>query len=122
MIQCIIFWTVSPYDPDSHFTTSSISRLEEGAGINIMTLLADKCKQLMLEIGLTLEPQAKSKTSPKLNVNFIFKQWESGKSTQPPTWRSLLKILRKLNFNDMSQQIEDFLLGKCNVMLPCNNY
>ena len=36
MAGCYISITVSPYDPDSRFSMSSLTKLEEGAGINVV--------------------------------------------------------------------------------------
>ena len=43
------------------------------------------------------------------SIEVIVGQWESGNSQHPPTWRSLLAVLRELDLTDLSQQIEDYM-------------
>ena len=97
---------VSPYDPDSLFSMSSLSRLEEGAGIKIVSSLVQiPIQQLLSTTGIPLTENA--------SIEVIVGQWESGNSQHLPTWRSLLAVLRELDLTELSQQIEDYMHGEC---------
>ena len=98
-----IFLTVSPYDPDSRFSMNSLTRLEGGAGIKIVTSLAEIPAQLAAAIGVAGEEQ---------QVEVVIRKWESGQSQHSVTWRSLLDVLRRLDLEDLSQEIEDYMHGE----------
>ena len=97
---------VSPYDSDSRFSMNSLSRLEEGAGIKIVTSLAEIPAQLAAVLGVRLM------TVEEKQVEIVIGKWESGQSQHPITWRSLLDILKELDLEDLSQEIEDFMHGE----------
>ena len=99
---------VSPYDPDSLVSMSSLSRLEEGAGIKIVSSLVEiPTQQLLSTARIFLEAVTEG-----ASIEVIVRQWiESGYSLRPPTWRSLLAVLRELDLTDLSQQIEDYMHG-----------
>ena len=84
---------------------NSLSRLEEGAGIKIVTSLAEIPAQLAAVLGVML------KTGEK-QVEIVIGKWESGQSQHPITWRSLLNILKGLNLEDLRQEIEDYMHGE----------
>ena len=94
---------MSPYDPDSRFTMSSLTRLEE-VGIKVVTALRDNIEYLKRKLGL---PAAYS-------ISSMVEQWEddvlSSQEAPPPmTWRSLLHILSQgMNLKELSQQIGDY--------------
>ena len=96
---------VSPYDPDSRFSMNSLSRLEEGAGIKIVTSLAEIPAQLaaVLEVRLMAGEEQK--------VEIVIGKWESGQSQHPITWRSLLDILKELA-RPGRPEIEDYMHGE----------
>ena len=79
---------MSPYDPDSRFTMSSLAKLE-AAGIKVVTALQDNIDYLKTKLGLPAH---------LYTINSVVKQWEddviSGqeavKATPPMTWMSLL--------------------------------
>ena len=113
-LSLFFFCTVSPYDPDSRFSMSSLSRLEHGAGIKVITSLAVYYTQLMSFAGIALYNKnfIKTKTGSEKVLEIVLKEWETGKSSRPPTWQSLLDILNELDLDDLSKQIEDYLLGE----------
>ena len=96
---------VTSYDPDSRFTTSALSRLE-GVGIPVMTSLNTNI-QLLRPVLSTSVPNAYTfnDTTSLLNT------WLSSHVSNclPPTWKSLLLIIRLLNLDDLAQQIETYL-------------
>ena len=96
---------VSPYDPDSEFSMNSLCRLEEGAGIKIVTTLAEIAAQLAAVLGVELRRGEEQ-------VEMVIGKWESGQSKHPITWRSLLDILKELDLEDLSQEIENYMHGE----------
>ena len=109
-------FAVSPYDPDSLFSMSSLLRLEEGAGIKVVSSLAEIPRQLASVAGVHMDERmergltrVKSKGA---SVEIIVGRWESGTSQRPLTWRSLLDVLRELGLTDLSQELEDYMLGE----------
>ena len=90
---------------------SSLSRLE-AANIPVVTALSQTTPtQLVAAAGIT-EVYLSSKQE---QVEIVIKQWQSGRSQLPPTWRSLHKVLRKMNLGYLSWQIENHL--NCKIML-----
>ena len=45
-------------------------------------------------------------------VQIVIGKWESGQSQHPITWRSLLDILKELDLEDLSQEIDDYMQGE----------
>ena len=97
---------MSPYDPDSRFSMNSLSRLEGVAGIKIVTSLAEIPAQLAAVLGVSLM------AGEEQQVEIVIGKWESGQSQHPITWRSLLDILKELDLEDLSQEIEDYMHGE----------
>ena len=91
---------MSPYNPDGQFSKSALSRLED-TGLQIVSSLDNVCTELKDILGL----------NKLLIVREVISEWVSGRSHHPPTWRTLLDILRKLDLVELSQQIEDYLSG-----------
>ena len=92
---------MSPYNPDSHFSMNSLDRLM-ATGMDIFKLLYDVLAELKDIFGL----------GKLWSVSEVLNGWVSGRSRYPPTWRTLLDILRKLDLVELSQQIEDYLSGE----------
>ena len=86
---------MSQYDPDCRFSWSSLSRLE-AAGIPVVTSLAEKQKRLVAAIGVTCDG----------SVEDVTRKWLEKKK---PTWRLLYDMLKKLDLEELSEQIEDYL-------------
>ena len=42
-------------------------------------------------------------------------QWKSGKTSCPPTWKSLLSVLKDLGLKKLHQQIQDYFHGEWEV-------
>ena len=106
----LFFNAVSPYYPESQFSMSSLSRLED-AGIGVVTSLAKVHNEVMSAAGITLdvESQVRMYMIGSKDIDFleiIISRWESGCSRYPPTWKPLHDILNKLNLKHLSQQIE----------------
>ena len=92
---------MSPYDPESHFSRSALSRLE-AAGIPVVTSLAKVPEKLAETIGVLRNSATDN----------IVQQWISGKSSRPPTWRSLYDVLMELDLEEIGQEIKEYLASE----------
>ena len=103
---------MSPYNSDSRFSVSSLSQLEEVAGISIMTALAENFTDVLssIDAAKTVEASLRPTMNRADYAEFVICEWESDRSHLPPTWGSLLRVLKQLHLRDLSQQIEDYLL------------
>ena len=63
--------------------------------------------QLTAHIGISVATNCRD---PEEHVKQAIIAWKSGRSHFPPTWKSLLSVLKKLNLEELSQQIKDYLL------------
>ena len=89
---------VSPCDPDSRFSISSLARLE-AAGIKVVTALEHHLKSIKTFFHAGL----KTVTTLELDL----------KSIKIFTWVELLEfIIGELNLKELGQQIEAYLTGK----------
>ena len=88
---------MSAYNPDSQFSKGALSRLE-AAGIPVLTSLEKVDEKLAAAIGVQ-------------NTSKVLKKWASGEflSTRPPTWRTLYEVMRELDLEELSQEIEEYL-------------
>ena len=93
------------------FSMSSLSKLEEGAGIKVLSSLAKIPAQLASLAGVTLHDQAGT-SNKKACVEAVIEQWKSVGGKHPPTWKSLLDILKELDLEDLNQAVEDYLHGE----------
>lgn len=90
---------VSPYDPDSQFSRSALSRLE-AARIPVLSSLAKiDGEQLEKTIGLSIG-----------DYDDTLDRWIE--SCNPPTWKSLYDVLKELDLEELSEQIEEYLGSK----------
>ena len=62
--------------------------------------------QLTAHIGVSVAAYYRD---PKEHIKQAFIMWKSGRSCFPPTWKSLLSVLKNLNLEELSQQIKDYL-------------
>ena len=95
---------------------NSLSRLEEGAGIKIVTSLAEIPAQLAAVLGVRLM------AGEEQQVEIVIGKWESGQNQHPITWRSLLDTLKELDLEDLSQEIEDYMHGEQGMCVPVYLY
>ncbi len=108
----LLLLLVSPYDPDGKFSRCSLSKLEEGAGIKIIAPLSRVHISLMSAIKVNVKFD--HNFSDESKVEKVISQWTSGQCSRecPPTWKSLMDVLKKLELTNLGQQIEDHLNGK----------
>lgn len=104
-LQCYIN-AESPYDPDSEFSVTALSRLED-VGIKIESALVENLTQLLSVVGIALDKNMEEGGSYLLK-NAIAK-WKHEKAV---TWRILLEdVLPEMDLKDLSLQIGDYLTG-----------
>lgn len=106
------------YDEDSQFSLSALCKLE-AAGVPVMSSLAHFPREMASKAGisetLTRDSHACGypmwdETAAMLQgyLNSALRLWLSGKSTMPPTWRSLYEVMRRMNFVELSQQAQRY--------------
>ena len=100
-----IIVNVVAYDPDSQFTMSALSRLND-VGIPVLTFLNTKI-QLLQQILSAPVPDAYIYTQSASLLN----AWLSSGmlSRLPSSWRNLLLIIRLLNLDELAQRMETYL-------------
>ena len=87
----------------------ALSKLEY-TGVQIITSLKAILSQLRAHIGVSEYYR---------DFKRVIIEWNSGRSHIPPTWKSLLSVLKDLNLEELSQQIEDYLIyGELLLYLP----
>ena len=95
---------VSPYDPDSQFSEDALSRLE-AAGIPVLTSVWEEDKELQVAMATDIGHQLEDPSCELLEM-IVYRKLSR---TRPPTWRSLHEVLRKLDLEELSQEIEEYL-------------
>ena len=80
----------------------ALSSLEE-AGIPVMSTLSDYTKHFQNILGLAMFTD--------FNLNSLLNYWIVNVWQVPPTWKSLLLIIRQLNLDDLAQRMETYLSG-----------
>ena len=93
------------FNPENSFNEIALSLLEAAAGIPLMNTLSDYTQRLQDILGLG--------TTPNLDLKSLLYRHI------PPTWKSLLLIIRQLNLGDLAQQMESYLSGA--VEDPCHH-
>ena len=100
---------MSTFDPDSKFISGVLLRLE-AVGIQIVSALANVYSKVATKSGMQLEgvelpdPQEE----PGKYVMEVISLWSAGHNR---TWRELLDVLRDVELQDMSRQIEAYMEG-----------
>ena len=95
---------------------SVLARLEGFSKINVVSSLLDVHAELASAAKIALDKNIQKKlqaiVEPNVYIELIVDRWVAGKSREPPTWNSLLNVLRRLELEDISIDIEDFLHGE----------
>ena len=86
-----LFIAVSPYDPNGQFSNSSLTRLE-AANIPVVTAIEESLATTDINY-----------MGPSLVIQLVFER------SPRPTWKSLHRVLRELDLDDLSQEIEEHL-------------
>jgi hypothetical protein len=90
---------------------SALSKLEDGAGIQVVSALSKIPAQLASAAGVDLYDQA-ALSNRRTCVKVIMDHWKSFGGSRAPTWKSMLDILRELDLEELGQAIEDYLHGE----------
>ena len=101
ILFCILI--VLPHIPNRKLSEGALLALEL-VGVPVLSSLPmEKDKQLAAAIGAQYTSDSE-----------VLEEWLSGgiSSTLPPTWRSLYEVLRELDMEELSQQIEEYLSCK----------
>ena len=101
---------VTPFNPESPFNMRALSLLESAAGIPVMNSLSDYTQRIEGILG----PVEFHHT----DLNTLLNYWISNVRWVPPTWKSLLLIIRLLNLDDLAQQMETYLSGATEELSP----
>ena len=103
---CCVHHAVPPYDADNVLSEEAFCRLEI-AQVPVVTSLEKVPDQLAEVIGASRE------LTDGYGWEDVVDLWVDGHgnwaSHRPPTWRSLYEVLRELDLETLSQQIEDYL-------------
>lgn len=95
---------------------SSLTKLEGLAKINIVNRLTEVHEQLLSAAKITVDAKTEEKllsiTEPSVYIEVLIDQWIAGKAKENPTWSSLLRVLRQLDMEDMTVDIEDYMYGE----------
>ena len=97
----------TPFNPESPFNMRALSLLESVAGIPVMSTLSDYTQRIEGILGLV--------AFGHLDLNTLLNHWISN---VPPTWKSLLLIIRQLNLDDLAQRMETYLSGTTEELSP----
>ena len=85
---------------DDRFSVSALHRLE-AAGVPVVTSLKMEIENNPGQISRILYRQEE-----------WAKEWEKGACHLPPTWRSLFEMLKELDLEDLSQEVQTYLTGE----------
>ena len=93
---------------------SSLSKLEE-KGLKVVSALDKVYKKFAAVVGVTLNnienllkfmEREYNISARGMHMETVMSAWLREKH---PTWRTLLEVLKKLNFEELSQDIEEYL-------------
>ena len=128
-LKYLLLSVASSYNPSSHFSMCSLSKLEGTARINhIIATLVEEQKTLVSLAGIKLDKATQHQLNeiddPRIKIEIIINQWVAGKSKEPSTWEALLKILSRFNMDEMVIDIEDYMHGEWSLIhqKPMHNY
>ena len=104
-MSCVILLIiVSPYNPDGHFSSRSLSRLE-AAGIPVVSQLTSKLEEFASLPQVSIYMEAEGEGSSKTVCLDVIEKWMK----KMPTWRELFDVLRQLELGELGQQMDDYL-------------
>ena len=115
---------MSPFYFDAQFSMIALGKLQ-AADIPVVTALTEKFKQRRCPVSGVLKEDcyasllAKSHSDQRWEI--WLKEWlksEPADHSLPPTWRSLFEVLRQLDLEELSQDIESHLTSElCTCMM-----
>ena len=94
---------MTPFDPNHNFTMSALSKVEV-AGIPVMSSLNSFYGYIQFKLGFHCT------TPHNMSSIQLLADWSArAQGELPPTWRSLLHIIRQLGLDDLGFEIEAYL-------------
>jgi len=104
---------VSSFSLSGRFSGYSLSKLEE-LGMPVLKVMAAAASRVKEAVRLDLEEEENKLTmaAGREGVAAVLEFWRDGKGSRPPTWRSLIEVLREISEEKLSQEIESYLLGQ----------
>lgn len=95
---------------------SSLARIEGVLKINVVSSLLESHDELVSTAKIIMDKSIQERlqdiVEPHVYIELIIDRWVAGGSTEPPIWSSLLEVLRRMDLEDISIDIEDFLNGE----------
>ena len=113
---------MTPFDSDSNFTMRVLS-LVEVAGIPVMHSIDIYTEEIRKTVSIR-HMKSEPRTDERMwhlgersssrhfwwsSVGRLFADWLKGGGKLPPTWRSLLQVIRQLGLVDLANQVETYL-------------
>ena len=85
-----------------------------GLSANISSLLAERHSQFTAITGVSLSDSALSSLREVSTdaLDILLEKWRANLEA-PPTWKSLIAVLKQMDMERLSQQIEEHLNSKC---------
>ena len=111
---CLFVLLVPSFSSNTKFSELALSKLEEHGMpvLKAMEILVNDVKKA-IKLHLNAEEENKlSEITGEEYVSAVLRLWLAGKGLRSPTWQSLLDLLRDINEEKLSQQIESYLNGK----------
>ncbi len=110
----ILFCAAPLVDSDVHISIPKLHQLRT-YGINLMERLSKDYQRFYSTSGVQLLVKDRKKAptlSPRHYVELIFNAWKKSKRpTHPPTWESLLTVLREMDLGHIAEQITKCMTG-----------
>lgn len=105
----INFYVVSPFNCDSFFNRSALSKLE-CSGIKVLSILEMEFTKFTAIVGVDNWVDLPDR---RMMLMDVLAQWTRHGSRCPPTWRSLLEMFKKLRLDIVmpSCDVEEYLLN-----------
>lgn len=109
---------MSPYDPESEISSSSLLRLQT-AGFDFAKTLLDRYEFKDRDAGKKDHHYLFEQAEPKEPMDVVVSNW-SDTVGRSPIWRSFLEVFQEIGQGEMSQQIEKYLsCGKASFPIAC---
>ena len=81
----------------------------------VLKVMGAAAGKMMEAVKLDLEEEEENQlamATGRESMAAALKFWLNGKGSRPPTWRSLFDMLREINEEKLSQEMESYLLGQ----------
>ena len=104
--------TVSQFQLTNYVSIDALEKLEASTGIPVFEELTPKYQELASQLDISLPPKFASQEPLECSRTF-FEEWRGvSRHSQLPTWKTLIRVLKGLQMNDLAKSIEDWLMRK----------